>query len=260
MDIVEHNRTAWDEQSSSGESEWSQPVGPDVIAAARDGKFGVILTPNRIVPQAWFGDLEGRDVLGLASGGGQQVPVLAAAGANVTSFDNSPEQLARDREVADRDGLNIAFEQGDMMDLSRFDAESFDLIFNPVSTVFVPDVEKVWHECARVLRPGGRLMTGCMNPDFYLFDHEAIEAGGPLQVRFSLPFSDPQHLSPDELKSRMDRNLALEFGHSLDAYLGGLLRSGLLIHDFYEDDWSDEATPLNAYMKVSFAVLARKPG
>lgn len=254
MDIVEHNKNAWDAQSSSGEGEWSQPVGSDVIDKARAGQFEIILTPNRAVPVSWFGDLAGQDVLGLASGGGQQVPVLAAAGAQVTNFDNSPEQLARDRE-----GLDLVCEQGDMMDLSRFAADSFDLIFNPVSTIFVPDVEKVWHECARILRPGGRLMTGCMNPDFYLFDHEAIEAGGPLEVRFRLPFADPEHLTPAELQSRIDRNLAIEFGHSLDAYLGGLLRAGLLIHDFYEDDWNDEATPLNAYRKVSFAVLARKP-
>jgi len=37
-----------------------------------------------------------RAILGpcLASGGGQQGPVLAAAGAHVTVFDNSPRQLA----------------------------------------------------------------------------------------------------------------------------------------------------------------------
>ena len=56
------------------------------------------------------------DVLCLASAGGQQAPIFAAAGAMVTSFDNSPVQLAKDELVADRDGLDIHLVQGDMAD------------------------------------------------------------------------------------------------------------------------------------------------
>lgn len=259
MDVVDHNRKAWDAESSSGESEWSRPVDSDTIARAREGDFSIILTPNAPVPDAWLGDVRGKRILGLASGGGQQVPVLAAAGAEVTSFDNSPEQLARDREVAERDGLVLRFEQGDMADLSRFDPASFDIIFNPVSTVFVPDVEAVWRECACVLAPGGVLMTGCMNPAFYMFDHDAIDAGGPLEVRHRLPYSDLTHLSEDALASRMKKDWPLEFSHSLDAILGGMLRCGLVIEAFYEDNWSDAATHLNPYFPVNFAVLARRP-
>ena len=106
------------------------------IKAAKAGDWEVLLTPTKIVPQDWFGDIRGKDLLGLASGGGQQVPIFAAAGARVTSFDNSATQLAKDRLVAEREGLEVRFEQGDMADLSRFDDASFDLIFHPVSNVF----------------------------------------------------------------------------------------------------------------------------
>ena len=106
MDVVSYNRSAWDKQVEEG-NEWTVPVGPEIIAAARRGEWSVVLTARKPVPPGWFPPLAGADVLCLASGGGQQGPVLAAAGANVTVFDNSPQQLARDRLVADRDGLAI---------------------------------------------------------------------------------------------------------------------------------------------------------
>lgn len=256
IDVVALNRAAWDRESASGESEWSRPFDRAAIAKARAGAPDIVLTPTRSVPQAWFGALQGAQVLGLASGGGQQVPALAAAGARVTSFDNSSEQLARDREVADREALDIKLEQGDMMDLTRFEAASFDLVFNPVSIIFVPDAGAVWREVRRVLKPGGRLLTGLMNPALYMFDHEAIEAGAAPVVTHALPYDDRAHLDPADIQSRSAGHAALEFSHSLDVLIGDLLRSGFVLRDFYEDGWTDEATPLNQFMKVAFAMWA----
>ena len=95
--IVRHNQKAWDIESDSGESPWCVPVAPAIVEAAKRGDWEVFLTPQRPVPRDWFGDIEGARVLCLASGGGQQVPVLAAAGARVTSFDLSAAQLDKDR-------------------------------------------------------------------------------------------------------------------------------------------------------------------
>jgi SAM-dependent methyltransferase len=128
-------------------------------------------------------------VLCLASGGGQQGPILAAAGARVTVFDNSPQQLAQDRHVARRDRADLATVEGDMRDLSAFADASFDLIVHPTSNLFVPDVRPVWRECFRVLRPGGVLLAGFCNPILYLFDQELAD-DGVLQVRHALPYSD----------------------------------------------------------------------
>lgn len=257
MDVTQHNRGSWNEAVKRG-NPWSIPVGADEIARARVGDWRVILTPNRAVPAAWFGELRGRDVLGLGSGGGQQVPILAAAGARVTSFDASDAQLALDRQVADREGLAVRLERGDMADLSRFPDESFDLIFHPVSNVFAPDVKPEWRECARVLRPGGRLLAGFMNPTYYWFDHDAAEKSGQLVVKYPLPYSDLTSLTPAERAARIAANEALEFGHSLDDQIGGQLAVGLVVTGFYENDWSDEATPLNRYGPMYLATLARK--
>lgn len=257
-DVLEHNRRAWNEQSKSGESRWCQPVEGATIQQARQGNWSVILTPNNSVPPRWFGALQGKDVLCLASGGGQQAPVLAAAGARVTSCDASEEQLAMDAQVAKREGLEIELVQGDMADLSAFEDERFDIVFHPVSNVFAESVRPVWQECYRVLRTPGRLLSGFMNPDFYLFDHDAIEAGGALTVVNRLPYADTGDLEPEKLELRRSRAEAFEFSHSLDDQIGGQIDAGFLIAGFYEDHWADEATPLNVYMPTSMATLAIK--
>lgn len=257
IDVVNLNRRAWDLQSRNAKSPWVQPVSSKAIAAARRGECSVILTPNIPVPSDWLGHLlKGRRLLGLASGGGQQMPILAAAGADVTSFDNSPVQLAKDRYVARRDDLNIRFEQGDMADLSRFNDSSFDLIFHPISNVFVPRIRKVWRECARVLAPGGRLLAGFMNPDYFLFDHANLTADTPIEAKFPLPFSDLDYLDEVGIERRVSGGESIEFSHSLDDQIGGQLASGFTIAGFYEDRWDDEATPLNQFMPTSMATLA----
>lgn len=234
------------------------PVATEEIARAREGEWKVILTPNKAVPPDWFGDIVGKQVLGLASGGGQQVPLMAAAGANVTSFDNSDEQLARDKMVVDREGLKLKIVQGDMADLSVFADKSFDLIFHPVANVFVPDLTPVWLECARVLKPSGRLLAGYMNPTFFWFDHEACEKSGEWVVKYPLPFSELTSLPPERLAKLVEADEILEFGHSLTDQIGGQLSAGMAVTDFYEDNWSDEATPLNKYGPMYIATLARK--
>ncbi|HEY1050448.1 MAG TPA: class I SAM-dependent methyltransferase, partial [Prosthecobacter sp.] len=188
MDIPAYNRAAWNQQSKEGTSPWCRPVSTEEICAARKGRWSLMLTPNKTVPSAWLGDVVGKKVLCLASGGGQQAPLLAAAGAVVTSFDNSEEQLAKDRLVADRDGLTLHTVRGDMADLSAVGDGSFDLIFHAVSNVFAENIAPVWRECHRVLRPGGRLVAGFMNPLHFLFDHEEAEQSGVLEVRHSLPY------------------------------------------------------------------------
>lgn len=260
MDIVAYNREAWNRQSRGGESRWCIPVSSDEIKAARHGKWSVILTPNKPVPPEWFGDLTGKEVLCLASGGGQQAPLLAAAGAKVTSFDNSDEQLAKDKLVADRDSLDVKIVHGDMADLSTFADESFDLIFHPVSNVFAADVKPVWRECFRVLKWQGRLMAGFMNPWFFLFDHEEAEKSGALQVKYRLPFSDVGSLPAEKLAKIRQEGIAYEFGHSLQDQIGGQTAAGFLISDLYEDDWNDDASPLNRYCPMYIATLARKVG
>ena len=234
MDIRAYNREAWDRQVQDG-NPWTVPVSPEVIAAARRGEWSVVLTPTIPTPPQWFPPMPGLELLCLASGGGQQAPTFAAAGAHVTVLDNSPAQLGRDREVAEREGLQIATLEGDMRDLSAFPDERFDLIFHPVSNLFVPEIQPVWDEAYRVLRPGGTLLAGFLNPVNYIFDLDLVDEQGRLEVRYSLPYSDLTSLPDDKRSAYLERGWPVEFSHSLDEQIGGQIKAGFLLAGFYED-------------------------
>jgi len=259
MDIRAYNRTAWDREVERG-NQWTVPVSDAAIAAARQGQWEIILTPSKPVPRAWFLDIAGADVLCLASGGGQQGPILAAAGANVTVLDNSPGQLAQDRLVAERHALSIATVEGDMADLSMFADRSFDLIVHPVSNVFVPDVRPVWKEAYRVLRPGGALLAGFTNPAVYLFDYDLADRTGVLQVKYALPYSDLKHLPAEQRQRYLENEEPLEFSHTLEDQIGGQLDAGFVLTGFFEDAYGEEENDLlTKYMPMFIATRAVKP-
>ncbi len=235
MDIRKHNELAWDNEVKIG-NKWTIPVTSDDIELAKQGKYNLLLTPTKPVPKEWTHNLKDKDVLCLASGGGQQGPIFSAIGDNVTVFDNSKAQLSKDEMVANRDNLNIKLEQGDMRDLSRFEDESFDFIFHPVSNCFIDNVEKVWKECYRVLRKGGTLVAGFSNPLIYIFDLYEWENNNRLVVKNNIPYSDIEQLPKEQLEERINTNDTLEFGHSLQSQIGGQINAGFLMSGFYEDN------------------------
>jgi ubiquinone/menaquinone biosynthesis C-methylase UbiE len=233
MSVREHNRAAWDKEVER-DNEWTVPVSAEKVEAARQGLWRVDLTETKAVPREWFPPLQGLEVLCLASGGGQQAPILAAAGARVTVYDNSPKQLEQDALVAQREGLELKTVEGDMRDLSVFSDESFDLIFHPCSNLFVPEVRPVWREAFRVLRSGGTLLAGFLNPVLYIFDMEQSDRG-VLEVRHKLPYSDLTSVTEEERARRIAACDPLEFGHTLTDQIGGQLDAGFIINGFYED-------------------------
>jgi SAM-dependent methyltransferase len=256
FDPVAHNRAAWDREVAN-DNEWTRPVGPEVIARARAGHWSVVLIGYHPTPRDWFpADLRGVAVLCLASGGGQQGPVLAAAGADVTVFDNSPAQLARDEEVAAREGLTLRTVLGDMRDLSAFPDASFDVVFNPVSNVFSPELAPVWRESFRVLRPGGVLMTGFVNPDIYIFDVLALDEREEFVVRHPIPFSSLD-LPADERARAYGDGGPIEYSHTLTEQIGGQLGAGFLLTHLTEAPHHADATA--RYMPGYIATRAIKP-
>lgn len=259
MDIPEFNRRAWDRQVELG-NRWTVPVGPADVEAARQGHWSIVLTPNRPVPEEWLGEVSGREVLCLASGGGQQGPILAAAGAEVTVFDNSAKQLEQDRRVAEREGLSLQTVQGNMADLGVFAEGSFDIVVHPASNLFVPDVLPVWKEIFRVLRPSGVLMAGFCNPVLFLFDDDAAERSGEFVVRHAIPYSALDQLDEDQLRRLESEGTPLEFGHTLEDQIGGQLSAGFVITGFYEDRFRDDAEgTLTDYIPAFIATRAVKP-
>jgi SAM-dependent methyltransferase len=258
MDIRSYNSAAWDGQVRDG-NRWTVPVSSDVIAAARRGEWTIQLTTTLPVPAEWLPPVADCRVLCLAGGGGQQGPILAAAGAVVTVLDNSPAQLAQDRLVAEREGLALETVTGDMADLGGFGDARFDLIINPASSCFVPDLRPVWRESYRVLRPGGALLSGHMNPAYYLFDFAKSEQG-ILDVRYTLPYADPTSLDKQDLARHLAENTPHEFSHTLETLIGGQLSAGFVLTGFYEDRFAPEdGDTLSRYMATLLATRAEKP-
>ena len=247
--IVAYNREKWDAQVVRG-NRWTVPVASEVIAEARAGKVSIVLTPSKPIPAEWLPDLSGCKLLCLASGGGQQAPVLAAAGAEVTVFDNSPRQLGQDQAVAEREGLSLKTVQGDMADLSCFADETFDLIVHPCSNTFVPDIKPVWREAYRVLRTGGALLSGFCNPLMFLFDDDLLEEKGEFKVRHRIPYSDLTSITEEERARYAEQDEPICFGHTLEDQIGGQTEAGFAITGFYEDDrGADSDDVLSKFIK-----------
>jgi SAM-dependent methyltransferase len=257
MNIVDYNREAWDAEVSRGNI-WTKPVDSRTVANARRGEWSILLTPAKPVPGAWFPEpMHGVRVLCLASGGGQQGPIFAAAGATVTVFDNSEKQLESDRMVARRENLEIRTVQGDMRDLSDLAEESFDLIVHPVSNCFVPEIRPVWREAYRVLAAGGILLSGFIKPFIYMFDQEEYDKGN-LEVRHPIPYSAPDHLPRRLLEQYLAEKEPLEFSHTLEEQIQGQINAGFVITGMYEDTAGGEEL-MDKYMPIFIATRALKP-
>ncbi len=208
--------------------EWGQPIDHATWLRAAAGDWSVLLTPTRPVPRDWFGDLRNRRLLGLASGGGQQMPVFAAAGAACTVLDYSSRQLACERLVAEREGYAIEIVRADMTRPLPFADAGFDIVFHPVSNCYIEDPEPLWRECFRVLKPGGELLAGFASALIY-----AVDFHDETRIVRRLPFNPVK--DPSLMALLAEEGGAVEFSHSMEEQIGGQLRAGFQLKDLYED-------------------------
>jgi len=242
MDLLEHNRLAWNRESRKG-NVWTVPVKAEALEAARRGEYSLLLTPYKPVPKEWLGEVGGKRILCLASGGGQQGPLLAAAGAQVTVFDNSDAQLKADETLSREHDLGIRTVRGNMQDLGCFEDGSFDLVFHPVSNCFIDDIRPVWRESCRVLAKGGSLLSGFCNPLIYMIDWELAERSGACVLKYAIPYSDLESLPTEEKEKYTREQIPFEFGHSLTDQIQGQIDAGFLIGGFYEDKGDESLDP-----------------
>lgn len=207
--------------------EWGTPIDHATYEKACSGEWSVLLTPTVPVPKKWFGDIRGKKILGLASGGGQQMPVFAAAGAKCTVLDFSDRQLESEKMVSDREGYSIDIVKADMTKPLPFADASFDLIFHPVSNDYIKEVVPVFRECYRVLKKGGVLLAGLSNEINFIVSSDEKE------IVNRMPF-DP---TENEKYRRFleEEDAGMQFSHTLEEQLGGQLKAGFCIKDLYED-------------------------
>ncbi len=207
--------------------EWGRPIDHETYAKAQAGEWEVFLTPTKTVPHDWFGDLRGKKVLGLAAGGGQQMPIFTALGADCTVLDYSLRQLESERLVAEREGYTIRIVRADMSQKLPFANGEFDLIFHPVSNCYVREVEPIWRECARVLKSGGVLLAGMDHYVNYIVDDTETK------IVNSLPF-DPV-VNEEQRRQLEETDSGMQFSHTITEQIGGQLAAGFMLKELYED-------------------------
>ena len=206
---------------------WGIPISHEDYKKALSGEWDVLLTPTKFVPHGWFGDLKGKKVLGLASGGGQQMPIFAAQGAVCTVLDYSEKQLESERMVARREGYSIEIVHADMTKPLPFSDESFDIIFHPVSNCYVEEVLPIFRECARILKHGGILLAGLDNGVNFLVNDDET------QIVNTMPFNPLK--SEVQRRQLEESDCGMQFSHTVQEQIGGQLEAGLVLTNLYGD-------------------------
>ncbi|MDO4284339.1 MAG: methyltransferase domain-containing protein [Eubacteriales bacterium] len=207
--------------------EWGRYLTHDEYLSALNGTFEVRLTPTKNVPKEWLGNLKGKKILGLASGGGQQMPVCTALGAKCTVLDYSDRQLENERIVAKREDYAIHIVKADMTKPLPFEDGSFDMIFHPVSNCYVEEVKPIWKECYRVLKEGGSLLSGLDIGVNYIFDNDEQT------VTNTLPFNPLKN--KDHLRQLQESGGGIQFSHTIEEQINGQLEAGFTLKSLYDD-------------------------
>ena len=207
--------------------EWGRAISHEEYIKALNGDWDVKLTPVKFVPHEWFGDFKGKKLLGLASGGGQQIPIFTALGADCTVLDYSDEQLASEKMVAEREKYKVNIVKADMTKTLPFEDESFDIIFHPVSNCYIEKVEPVFKECYRILKKGGILLCGLDIGTNYIVDEKEEK------IINSLPFNPL--VNEKQRKQLEEQDCGIQFSHTISEQIGGQLKAGFRLTDIYDD-------------------------
>lgn len=204
---------------------------------------------ERIDPEGRLGEIQGKDVLCLAGGGGQQSVIFALLGTDVTVVDLSEEQLQRDRAVAAHYNVKIETQQGDMRHFAHLLTKSFDIIWHPYSLNFVPDARLVFREVAKVLRPGGIYCFNCANPFICGLSERDWSGAGyllkyPYQDGAAITYPDANWVHATDESIPPPR----EYRHTLSTLINGLIEQGFVIRhvsdytDFHPDPDAEPGT------------------
>jgi SAM-dependent methyltransferase len=218
-----------DEVAKYNQARWRHLVEADALFTRPAFDLDPERARRRIDPRGRLGELDGKNVLVLAGGGGQQSIAFALLGARVTVIDLSDAQLARDREAAAHHGVEVRTVEGDMRDLSAFEAAAFDVVWQPYSLNFVPDCRAVFREVARVTRPAGTYCVQVANPYFVGVGEADFDGDGYV---VKLPYAQGAPVTTTDavwVAGGRAVEPPIEYRQTLEAVINGLIDCGFRI-------------------------------
>ncbi len=233
MNLYDQNRTAWDRMATNGH------------ALATPAKESELADPLKTVDEiGWLGkSIAGLNVLCLGAGGGRHSALYSAAGANVTVIDMSPAMLELDRQVCRERKFDVRLIEANMISMPMLRDGEFDIVIHPVSTCYIDDLQAVYRETARVVRPGGLYISQHKQP---MNLQSSLE---PTQGRYVIeqPYVGNLAATPAASPNRLREIGTREIIHSLQALLGGMCRAGFSIEDLTEPSHGKLDQPVGSF-------------
>jgi SAM-dependent methyltransferase len=150
------------------------PGGSDGAALASDVlQYGPGLPPESELKL--LGHVDGRRILDLGCAAGAGSVALAKAGARVIAVDEDAANVATTRDNADREGVRVETHHGPLPELAFVRADTIDAAVSVYGLAAADDLDRIFRQVHRVLRPERPLVFSLPHPAFTLLDPDGGE-------------------------------------------------------------------------------------
>ena len=117
-----------------------------------------------------LGHVEGKRILDLGCGAGTNAIALARAGAKVIAVDASADQIAEARAAAERAEIKVEVHHAPLAELAFIRADTIDAVVSAYGLTTVADVDRVFRQVDRVLKPECHFVLSLPHPAFAVID------------------------------------------------------------------------------------------
>jgi ubiquinone/menaquinone biosynthesis C-methylase UbiE len=172
-----------------------------------------------------LGNVKGKKVTEIGCGGAQCSIAFAKRGAIVTGIDISEEQLKFARALAEKNGVQIKFHQGDIRELPQMESSSQDVVFSAFALLYVDDLHSCFKEVYRILVEGGLFVFSLDHPFSRTVDSQSLKLKSSYFDigKYVRTFADPT-------------KEFVMYNHSVSELFNTVIDSGLSVEKMIEPD------------------------
>jgi SAM-dependent methyltransferase len=201
-----------------------------------------------------LGSVEGKRILDLGCGTGHNAIALARQGAKVIGVDESSDQVADARAACDREGVKVELHHAPLAELAFLRGDTIDAAVSAFGLAQVEDVDRVFRQVHRVLRPEMPLVLSLPHPAFAV-----VDAADP-ERRVQRSYWDPAPIAADGADRRND------VPRTISALFTSLSRANFRVDTLLEPEppprgpRSPQWVDAMQYLPATLIVRARKLG